>query len=68
MLKTLHKVSPRLQRMHLKLQKYDLEVYYRVGKQLYVADRSHANLNVPSTDDDEDDKQMLMLHQFIATG
>ena len=55
MLKPLYKVPPRLQRMRLKLQKYDLEVYYTKGKQLYVADTlSRAYLNVPSTDEDED--------------
>ena len=53
MLKPLHKVSPRLQRMHLKFQKYELEVYYTKGKQLYVADAlSRAYLNVPSADDE----------------
>ena len=55
MLKPLYKVPPRLLRMRLKLQKYDLEVCYTKGKQLYVADTlSRAYLNVPSTDEDED--------------
>ena len=46
MLKPLQKVSPRLQRMHLKLQKYYLEMYNTKGTQLYVADTlSHTYLN-----------------------
>ena len=36
--KPLHKVSPRLQRMLLKLQNYDLTIKYVKGKDLYVAD------------------------------
>ena len=35
--KPLHKVSPRLQRMLLKLQNYDLIIEYVKGKDLYVA-------------------------------
>ena len=47
MLKPLHKVSPRLQRMRLKLQKYDLAVQYTKGKELYIADTlSRAYLTV----------------------
>ena len=38
MQKSLHKASPRLQRMLLKLQKYDLTVTYVKGKELHVAD------------------------------
>ena len=38
MLKPLQKVSSRLQRMRLKLQKYDLAVQYTKGMELYVAD------------------------------
>ena len=47
--------------MRLKLQKYDLEVYYTKGKQFYVAIAlSHAYLNVPSTDDDVEDLEFAV--------
>jgi len=54
MQKPLHKVSPRLQQMLLKLQKY---VHCTKGKELYVADTlSRAYLHdLPSTDNDEKD-------------
>ena len=56
MLKALHKESPRLQRMLLKLQKYDLEVHYMKGKDLFVADTlSRAYLTLPPTDNDVED-------------
>ena len=56
MLKALHKVSPRLQRMRLKLQKYNLTVQYTKGKELYVADTlSHPYLTVPPTDNGAED-------------
>ena len=61
MLKPLHKVSPRLQCMVLKLQKYD----YTKGKELYVADTlSRAYLHVPSTDNDEDDFEFAV-HSLV---
>lgn len=60
-LKPIHKVSPRLQRMLLKLQKYDLEVHYMKGKELYVADTlSRAYLTVPSTDNDIEDLEFAV--------
>ena len=65
MLKPLHKVSPRLQRMLLKLQKYDLHLHYTKGKELYVADTlSRAYLHVPSTDNDEDDLEFAV-HSLV---
>ena len=36
--KPLHQASPRLQRMLLRLQKYDLNIKYVSGKHLHVAD------------------------------
>ena len=46
--KPLYKVSPRLQRMLLKLQNYDLSIKYVKGKDLHVADAlSHAYLTNP---------------------
>ena len=65
MLKPLHKVSPRLQRMLIKLQKYDLHLHYTKGKELYVADTlSRAYLHVPSTDNDEDDLEFAV-HSLV---
>ena len=65
MLKPLYKVSPRLQRMLLKLQKYDLHLHYTKGKELYVADTlSRAYLHVPSTDNDEDDLEFAV-HSLV---
>jgi len=44
----LHKASPRLQRMLLKLQKYDLSIKYVKGRDLHVADTlSRAYLTNP---------------------
>lgn len=54
--KPLHKASPRLQRMLLKLQKYDLTITYVKGKDLYVADTlSRAYMSSPSQDNDMED-------------
>ena len=47
MLKPLHKVSPILQRMLLKLQKYDLELHYMKGKELHLADALNTNQREP---------------------
>ena len=63
--KPLCSVPPRLQRMLLRVQKYDLSVKYLSGKFLHVADtlsRAHsADTSQPSQDDDMD----LAIHQFI---
>jgi len=50
--KPLHKVSPRLQRMLLRLQKYELSLRYVKGKYLYVADSlSRAHSDEPPEED-----------------
>ena len=55
MQKSLHKASPRLQRMLLKLQKYDLTVTYVKRKELHVADTlSRAYLTTSEDNDSED--------------
>ena len=62
--KPLCSVPPRLQRMLLRLQKYDLSVKYVSGKLLHVADtlsRTHAINNSHSADDETE----LAVHQFI---
>ena len=61
MQKALHKVSPRLQRMLLKLQKYDLAIHYKKGKQFFVADTlSCAYLTLPPTDNDVEDLEFAV--------
>ena len=50
MLKPLNKAPSRLQRMLLRLQRYNLDVKYKVGKQMFVADTlSRAHLPATST-------------------
>ena len=47
MKKPLHQISPRLQLMLLKLQKYKLTIKYTKGKDMHVADAlSRAFMNV----------------------
>ena len=54
MKKPLHQISPRLQRMLLKLQKYELTVRYTRGKDMHVADTlSRAFINVQDENFDE---------------
>ncbi len=50
--KPLHSASARLQRMMLKLQCYNLNVIYKRGKELYLAD-ALSRTHLPSTDWDE---------------
>ena len=64
--KPLCSVPPRLQRMLLRLQKYDLSVKYVSGKLLHVADtlsRAHA-INDSHFSTDENDMK-LAVHQFV---
>ncbi|XP_031335047.1 uncharacterized protein K02A2.6-like [Photinus pyralis] len=50
--KDLYVVTPRLQRLRLRLLKYDLDVSYKPGKYLYIADTlSRAYLVTPGYDD-----------------
>lgn len=52
--KDLYNVTPRLQRLRLRLLKYDLNVTYKPGKYLYIADTlSRAYLITPDFDDPE---------------
>ncbi|KAJ8365224.1 hypothetical protein SKAU_G00140550 [Synaphobranchus kaupii] len=50
--KPLHTASARLQRMMLRLQRYNLNVIYKRGKELYVAD-ALSRAHLPSTDQAE---------------
>ena len=57
--KSLHKVSPRMQRMLLKLQKYDLSVNYVKGKELHVADTlSRAQLSDTTQEIDNEELEL----------
>ena len=51
--KPLHTASARLQRMMLRLQRYNLDVIYKRGRELYVAD-ALSRAHLPSTDQAED--------------
>ncbi len=50
--KPLHTASVRIQRMMLRLQRYNLNVVYKRGKELYVAD-ALSRAHLPSTDQAE---------------
>ena len=63
--KSLHKVSSRMQRMLLKLQKYDLSVNYVKGKELHVADTlSRAQLSDTTQEIDSEELE-LPIHTMI---
>ena len=63
--KPLHQVSPRLQRMLLRLQKYELDIKYVKGKYLNVADTlSRAHTDDASEDIDSEEVQ-LVVHTVI---
>ena len=65
--KPLHKISPRLQRMVLKLQNYDLLIKYVKGKDLHIADTlSRAYLTNP--DDSYQSKDLeFAIHAMIES-
>ena len=65
--KPLHKTPPRLQRMLLRLQKYDFELKYTPGKYMYVADTlSRAFLNETDESNNETNEEMnVMIHTII---
>ena len=66
--KPLFKVPPRLQRMRLRLQRYDLKVRYVPGKFLYIADtlsRAFDQSNVP-TDSDMHHEMEHLIHSVIT--
>ena len=63
--KALHKTSPRLQRMLLKLQKYDLIINYIKGKNLHVADAlSRAHLSITAAELDSEELE-LPVHTIV---
>ena len=59
--------SPRLQRLLLRLQKYEVNITYVPGKHMYVADTlSRAYLNEQPTDADLTNDMEVMVHSLIA--
>lgn len=61
--KPLHKASPRLQQMLLRLLKFNIDVKYHPGKHMYIADtlsRAYQICDVPS--DNIEDAQQLWVH------
>ena len=64
--KPLNQISPRLQRMMLCLQKYDLGVKYVKGKYLHVVDAlSRAHMDDATEDIDSKEMQLLM-HTLVS--
>lgn len=67
--KPLHKVSPRLQRLLLRLQRYDIaKVTYVPGKYLYIADTlSRAYLQKVTADQTDLEGEVVMVHALEIT-
>ena len=63
-LKPLDKALARLQRMMLRLQRYDIHLVYKPGKELYCAD-TLSRAHLPTTGDDDEDL-VLSVHSVIA--
>ena len=67
--KPMNQTSPRLQRMLLKLQRYQLNVGYIPGKLMYVADtlsRAHPPQGKYQDDEDFDDKLEIMVQSMLS--
>ncbi len=65
--KSLQKAPPRLQRMLMRLQLYDLHVSYKPGKELYIADTlSRAYLKEQTEPLLEDELQVHSLSVFLS--
>ena len=64
--KPLGNVTPRLHRMLLRLQRYELDVRYVLGKYMYVANTlSHADLPGDRSDDQMEDDIEVMVHCLV---
>ena len=63
--KPLNKAPVRLQRMLLRLQRYDIDLRYKPGKELYSAD-TLSRAHLPTSDDDDDEDLILCVHTAIA--
>ena len=64
--KPLHKAPPRLQRMLLRLQKYDLDLKYIPGKFMYVADTlSRAFVDEDNAKQEYNEEMDIMIHTIV---
>ena len=65
--KPLIKYLPRLQRLLLRIQKYDINITYEPGKYMYVADTlSRASLNEKSADSELNDDMEVVVHTLVT--
>ena len=62
--KSLDKAPARLQRMLLRLQRYNIDLQYKPGKELYTAD-TLSRAHLPTTGD-EDEDLVLYVHKMAA--
>jgi len=65
--KPIHKVSPRMQVMMLRLLRYNLEVKYRPGPQMFVADALSRAFSVPNKEMAKKDDEENTLRVLSAT-
>ena len=63
--KPLHQASPRLKRMLLRLQKYDLKIKYIKGKYLYAADTLSRAHHVDCSEDIDSAEIQLAVHTVL---
>ena len=63
--KPLHQISPHLQQMLLRLQKYDLDIKYVRGKNLYVADTLLRAHQVECNEDIDSTEIQLAVHTVV---
>ena len=64
--KSISKASPRLQRMLLRLQKYTVNVIYKPGREMHIADAlSRAYLSSEGADRDLEQDMEVMVHSFV---
>ena len=58
MKKPLSSASPRLQRMLIRLRKYDIDLFYKAGKDLTLAD-TLSRAHIEQTDEEIPEKEMI---------
>ena len=63
--KSLNKAPPRLQRLMLRLQPYDLRIKYVPGKFMHVADTLSRDYLPGTSDSNLDDALSYVIHSFI---
>ena len=64
--KTLDTASARIQRMILRLQRYNLNVIYKRGRELYVAD-ALSRAHLPSTDQAEEVEEYEVMEADVLS-